>query len=99
MLGKHGKSFFSMSLIIYLYGTLIGKCIIVGNIISKVFTGIEFLDNYYVWLILFFVVSGFLSFRDVGSTKLVQNIIAGVRFLSIGMMVIGAFTEIGEKGV
>lgn len=45
----------------YLLGLLVSKCIMAGNNLSEAF-GVSVLDNYYFWLILFFVCSAILSF-------------------------------------
>jgi len=69
MFGKTGKVIYSLALIMYLTGVVISKCIMTGNIMSHIFDQTKVLNNYYFWLILFFILSAGLSFKDVASIK------------------------------
>lgn len=77
--GRKGEIFSVMIVVVYLYGALISKGIIVGTSLSYsynifvrlVFSNIQVLDNFYFWVILFFIASGILSFKDISSISLV----------------------------
>ena len=71
MFGIRGKVIVSIMLILYVYGVVVSKCIMTGKIMHEVFKDVNVLNNYYLWLSLFFLISATLSFRDVTSTKIV----------------------------
>lgn len=76
MLGKlawsrFGEIFNAINLILYLYGVLITKGIIVGNTLSQLFSNTPVVGEYYFWVSLFYLISSLLSFRDVAHIAIV----------------------------
>ena len=69
-----------------------------GNTLSKLFSGVAVLDTYYFWLGLFFIFGASFSFKSIEKTKIVQATMIFVRFLTVFLMVIGAFIIIGQNG-
>lgn len=82
---------FSVAIIvIYLYGAMISKGIMVGKSLSAVFSGTQIVEEFYFWVLIFFFLSAVLSFKDVASISIVQTIVALVRYVTIVSMVVGA---------
>lgn len=79
-------------------GVSVSKCIMTGNTLSKLFTGVTLLDTYYFWLGVFFLFGASFSFKSIEKTKVVQATMIFVRFLSVFLMVIGAFIIMGQNG-
>ena len=69
ILGPKLKWFCTLSLLLYLLGVVSSKTIISANTLAKAFLGIYVLDQYYFWMILFFLTGAVFSFKDVTSTK------------------------------
>jgi len=81
-----------------LLGVSVSKCIMTGNTLSKLFTGVTLLDTYYFWLGIFFVFGASFSFKSIEKTKVVQATMIFVRFLSVFLMVIGAIIIMAQNG-
>ncbi|KAM3145485.1 hypothetical protein pb186bvf_002529 [Paramecium bursaria] len=92
--GKSGEACVVISLLLYLYGMMITKGIIVGNTISILFEGIDVLDKYYFWVTLFYCLTIILSFKDVGNIAIVSTIFAIIRYSTILAMITGALLTI-----
>ncbi|CAD8119395.1 unnamed protein product [Paramecium sonneborni] len=84
-------------IVIYLYGAVIAKGVMVGNSLSSVFNDITLLKEYWFWIVIFFAVCGILSFKDVASIQIVQTIVALARYLTILSMLIGSIQEMANK--
>jgi hypothetical protein len=69
-----------------------------GNTLSKLFSGVALLDNYYFWLAIFFIFGAIFSFKSIEKTKVIQTTMIFVRFLSVFLMIIGAFIIMGQNG-
>jgi hypothetical protein len=61
-----------------------------GNVLSQVFKDIEVMNNFYLWLGLFFVSGAAFSFKSIANTKGLQVLIVVVRFISILLMLFGS---------
>ena len=96
---EKARIFPSIAITIYLTGTAISKCIMTGNILSQVFKDIDVLNNFNLWLGLFFLSGAAFSFKSIESTKGLQFLIIIVRFVSIVLMLGGAFYLMVEYGV
>lgn len=84
---------------IYIGGTCVSKCIMTSKILSKVFDGQEIVGTIYFWLAIFFLSGAIFSFRSVEKTAGLQFIIILVRFVSILLMIGGAFFLMIRDGV
>lgn len=71
----------------------------IGSILSKAFSDVDILDNRYVWILSFFLLTVIFSFRNVQKTKILQDIIVIVRFFTIFSLLAGAFQVISINGV
>lgn len=71
-----------------MFGVIVSKCIITGNIMADLFEGVQILDNYYTWLGILFGISAILSFRDLTNMKIMQNFIGFIRFLVIILFIV-----------
>jgi amino acid permease len=96
--GNLGRVLYSFSIVVYVSGVILAKCILTGRTLSTVFKDVQVLDRYEFWLGLFFVVSAVFSFRDVGSTKYVQYLSMAMRFLTILLFILGALIVLGRGG-
>ena len=74
------------------------KCIMTGNTLSKLFEGVVVLESYYFWLAIFFVFGATFSFKSIEKTKVIQVVMISVRFISVFLMIIGAFIIMGQNG-
>jgi hypothetical protein len=79
-------------------GVAVSKCIMTGKTLSKLFDGITLLDTFGFWLAVFFIFGASFSFKSIEKTKVVQATMIFVRFLAVGLMIIGAFIIIGQNG-
>lgn len=70
-IGRKMEIFSVFTVVIYLFGALTSKGIIVGNSLSELFDEIPIMDNYYYWVLFFFAISGILSFKDISSITIV----------------------------
>jgi len=68
-----------------------------GNTLSRLFDGVAVLDNYYFWLAIFFLFGATFSFKSIEKTKVIQTTMITVRFLSVALMIIGAFVIMGQN--
>lgn len=75
--------------VLYLIGVITSKCIMTGNILSGVFDSVSVLNNYYFWLSIFFLSSAVLSFKDISSIKIIQDIIGIIRVVVIILFISG----------
>jgi hypothetical protein len=55
----------SISIIIYLLGASISKCIMTGNILARVFEGTDIFGSFNFWLGLFFIMAAAFSFKSI----------------------------------
>ncbi|KAL4470121.1 hypothetical protein ABPG72_016658 [Tetrahymena utriculariae] len=94
--GKIGQGITATGLVVYLIGVLSSKTIMIGNILSKTFKDVSFLNSTYPWMISFLACSIIFSFSNVQKTKTLQNVIVVVRFLTIAALLIGSFQVAGK---
>ncbi|EAS05856.2 transmembrane amino acid transporter protein (macronuclear) [Tetrahymena thermophila SB210] len=94
--GKLGQGITATGLVVYLIGVLSSKTIMIGNILSKTFKDVSFLNSTYPWMISFLACSIIFSFSNVQKTKTLQNVIVVVRFLTIAALLIGSFQIAGK---
>ncbi|CAD8203122.1 unnamed protein product [Paramecium octaurelia] len=91
--GKWAEYFTVSIIVIYLYGAVVAKGVMVGNSLSSVFKGITLVEEYWFWIVIFFVLCGILSFKDVASIQIVQTIVALARYLTILAMLTGSIQQ------
>ena len=96
--GSRYKFLPSIAVIIYLFGVAISKCILTGKTLSTLFENVEFLDNFYLWLVVFFIAGALFSFKSIEKTKIMQIVIIAARILTVTLMLVGAFIIIGQNG-
>ncbi|KAL4428773.1 hypothetical protein ABPG74_001287 [Tetrahymena malaccensis] len=94
--GKIGQGITATGIVVYLIGVLSSKTIMIGNILSKTFKDVSFLNSTYPWMISFLALSVIFSFSNVQKTKTLQNVIVVVRFLTIAALLIGSFQIAGK---
>jgi hypothetical protein len=87
-----------MAIAIYLFGVSISKCIMTGKTLSKLFANVTVLNTFEFWLSLFFVSGAAFSFKSISKTKPLQIITITVRFISVFLMILGAFIIMGQNG-
>jgi amino acid permease len=63
-----------------------------------VFTGYTLLDQPTFWVILFYLISGSLSFQNIAAISIIQTVIALIRYATLIIMFVGAFMVIGDHG-
>jgi amino acid permease len=88
-IGFKGKLLVSTAIIFYLFGVIISKIIMSGNILSKVFHNVHVLKEFDFWIILFFGICALLSFKDVSSIKFIQIFCGVIRFICIMLFLFG----------
>lgn len=106
--GRRGAIIANLSIAIYLYGALCIKAVSSSQALSQ---GISFIvtgqtngfsewsvDLYYYCDIFFFIIVTFLALKNVQNTKIIQNIIAILRYLTTFLMILGALIYIGKRG-
>lgn len=69
IIGPKMKGFLVLSISFYLSGVISSKTIISSKILQETFEDVNYLNNYYLWLGLFFFISAVSSFKDVTSTR------------------------------
>ncbi|CAD8197690.1 unnamed protein product [Paramecium pentaurelia] len=97
--GKWAEYLTVSIIVIYLYGAVVAKGVMVGNSLSEVFQNITLVEQYWFWIIIFFALCGILSFKDVASIQIVQSTVAFARYLTILAMLGGSIQYmIQEEG-
>ena len=85
-------------MIVFLTSALSSKCIMTGNILSKIFVDVSVLESYYFWLGLFFVIGATFSFKSIEKTKIVQALMITFRLLSVLLMLVGSIMIMIQNG-